>query len=280
MSDTCIQTNWYAASFPPSKSDDTNDILIPNTAVQFVNNSPLHEEELLLYSMMTLVFPVPTVTKNYVPSKYDTIINIIYQIIGVKYSNQSIRNYFHRVSTNKLKGIGKTEGTCRWVFYKNNVKAFLEVNKHLLTPALQGEHLDEMTINSLVVQFKSHCTQQCAAHNLVDESECCLDKKFELNYVNQVFELDIMPKLTTKWFKHFNNDKNTLHFYQFGNCPGYAEKEMELTAAGNWSIYLEGKFQSLELSWADIPNRVQTCSDVTHLLDTIGSMKRLPTMPV
>ena len=248
--------------------------------MQFVNNSPLHEEELLLYFMMTLVFPVSAFTKNYVPSKYDTIINIIYQIIGVKYSNQNIRNYFHRVSTNKLKGIGKTEGTCRWVFYKNNVKAFLEVNKHLLTRALQGEHLDEMTINFLVVQLKSHCTQQYAAHNLVDESECCLNKKFELNYVNQVFELDIMPKLTTKWSKHFNNDKNTLHFYQFGNCPGYAEKEMELTAAGNWSIYLEGKFQSLELSWADIPNRVQTCSDVTYLLDTMGSMKRLPTMPV
>ena len=248
LSDTCIQNNRFATPFPPSKSDDARDNLTPNTPVQFVNNSPLREEELLLYSMMTLVFPVSTFTKNYEPSKYDTIIDIIYQIIGVKYSNQSIRNYFHRVSTNKLKGIGKTGGTCRWVFYKNNVKSFLEVNKHFFTPALHGEHLDEITINSLVVQLKSHSTQQSTAPNLVNESECCLNKKFELNYVNQMFELNIMPKLTSTWSKHFNNDKNTLHFYHFGKCPGYAEREIELTVDGTWSIYLEGKLHSLELS--------------------------------
>ena len=273
LSDTCTQNTRFETPNPPSKSDDARDNLIPNTPVQFVNNSSLREDELLLYFMMTLVFPVSTFTKNYVPSKYDKMIDIIYQIIGVKYSNQSIRNYFHRVSANKLKGVGKTKGTCRWIFYKNNVKSFLEANKHLLTPALHGEHLDEITINSLVEQLKSHCTQQSTAHNLVHESECYLNKKFELSYVNQVFELNIMPKLTSTWSKHFNNEKNTLHFYQFGKCPGYAEKEIEITAAGTWSIYLEGKLRSIELSWADIPNRVQTCNDLTHLLDTIGSMK-------
>ena len=155
---------------------------------------------------MTLVFPASTFTKNYVPSKYDKRIDIIYKIIRVKYSNQSIRNYFHRVSTNKLKGVGKTRGTCRWIVYKNNVKSFLEAKKHLLIAALHGEHLDEITINSLVEQLKSHCTQQSTAHNLVNESECCLNKKFELNYVNQVFELNIMLKLTSAWSKHFNNE--------------------------------------------------------------------------
>ena len=82
-----------------------------------------------------------------------------------------------------------------------------------------------------------------------------------------------MPKLTITWSNHFNNERNTLHFYQSGKCPGYAEKEIKLTAAGTWSIYLEGKLHSIGSSWADIPNRVQKCNNLTHLLNTIGSMK-------
>ena len=88
----------------------------------------------------------------------DQIISIIFPITGVKYSNQSIRNYFHRVRTNTVKGVGKTKGTCRWIHYQANVESFLEWNKHLLEPALQGVDLDETTINSVVQQLKYHCT--------------------------------------------------------------------------------------------------------------------------
>ncbi|CAB3981951.1 Hypothetical predicted protein [Paramuricea clavata] len=219
LSDTCTQNNRFTAPFPPSVSDNSNDNLIPTTPVQFVNNSPLREEELLLYSMMTLVFP-------------------IYQITGVKYSSHSIRNYFHRVYTNKVKGFGKTKGT----------------SNHLLTPVLQGEQLDETTMNSLLHQLKSHCIQQGTSTPLDNKAECCLDKEYDINYVNQMFEKTIMLELNSKWSKQFNSDKNTIHFYQFGKCLGYAEKEISLTAAGTWSIFLEGKHRSVDLGWTDIPD--------------------------
>ena len=223
--------------------------------------------------MMTLVFPVAPFTKNYAPSKYDAIIDIIYQITGVNYSSHSIRNYFHRVYTNKVKGFGKTKGMCRWVFYHNNVRCFLEQSNHLLTPVLQGEQLDETTMNSLLHQLKSHCIQQGTSTPLDNKAECCLDKEYDINYVNQMFEKTIMIELNSKWSKQFNSDKNTIHFYQFGKCLGYAEKEIALTAAGTWSIFLEGKHRSVDLGWTDIPDTVRKCNELKHLLDTIGNMK-------
>ncbi len=270
FSNTYIENNRQPIPF---NLDEYN--LIENTPVQFANNSPLHEEELLLYSMMTLAFPVSPFGKSYAPNKYDTMIRVIYHIIGVKYSNQSIRNYFNRVGTNKAKGVGKTQGICRWVYYKKSTRTFLEQNKHLLTPALQGEQLDETTINTLASELKSHCTHQSETPEPAPnfKLECDLDKEFDTNYVNQVFEITIKPKLTSTWSKYFNKDKNTLHFYQFGKCPGYAEKEIQLTAAGTWSIYLEGKLRSVDLSWTQIPDIVKTCDDLKHLLGTIGSMK-------
>ena len=130
--DTCTQNSRSTTPFPPSMSDDSS-LPIQNTPVQFLNNSPLGEEELLLYSMMTLVFPMSTFTKNYASCKYDAITNIIYQITGVKYTTHSIRNYFHRVVTNKVKSFGNTEGTSRWVVFQNNIRHFLDINKPLLT---------------------------------------------------------------------------------------------------------------------------------------------------
>ena len=210
--------------------------LMENTPVLFVNNSPLHVEELLLYVMMTLVFPVSPFVKTYAPNKYDTMIRVMYHITGVKYNNQSIRNYFNRVSKNKVKGVGKTQGMCRWAYYRRNIQLFVEQHKHLLNPALQGEQLDETTANTLVNELKAPCAQ--AQHSKTPvassncESECGLDEKFDVNYVNQMFETTIKPKLSKTWSKYFNTDRNTLQFYQFGECPGYAEKELEIIAAG------------------------------------------------
>ena len=50
-------------------------------------------------------------------------------------------------------------------------------------------------------------------------------------------------------------------------------EELELTEAGTWTIHLEGKQQSIHLSWTDIPNAIKTCNDLKCLLDTIGSLK-------
>ena len=117
-SNTCTGKNRCTTSVPlnPENSMDTS---TPYSPVHFFNNSHLHEDELLLYSLMTLVFPLSTFTKAFEPSKYEVVTNIIHQITGIHYNTQGIRNYFYRVKNNKVKGIGKNKGICRWVYYQN-----------------------------------------------------------------------------------------------------------------------------------------------------------------
>ena len=131
-----------------------------NTPVHFVNDSSLREDELLLYSLMTLVFPTQTFTKKFASNKYDKITDVMFQITGLRYSNHGIRNYFHRVRTNNVKGIGKTNGLCRWNYYQANVKSFIKSNNHLLKESLHDSEVEESTINSLMHQLTLHCTPQ------------------------------------------------------------------------------------------------------------------------
>ena len=107
-SNTCTDNNRCTTpvSSNPENSMDTS---TPNSPVHFFDNSHLHEDELLLYSLMTLVFPLSTFTKAFEPSKYEVITNIIHQITGIQYNTQGIRNYFYRVKNNKVKGIGKKQ---------------------------------------------------------------------------------------------------------------------------------------------------------------------------
>ena len=129
-----------------------------NTPVLFPNDSQLRADELLLYSVMTLTFPIQT--KNHASKKYNEIISVILQITGVKYSSHSIRNYFYRVRTNSLKGFGKSNGTCRWNYYQAKVKSFTNLNRHFLEQALDGSEIEESLINSVMQQLTFHCTPE------------------------------------------------------------------------------------------------------------------------
>ena len=113
----------------------------------------MREDELLLYSLMTLVFNLSTFTKAFEPSKYEVITYIIHQITGNQYNIQGIRNYFYRVKNNKVKGIGKNKGICRWVYYQKNI-TFLEKNKHLLIQATEDKQTDDETIVLLIYVIK------------------------------------------------------------------------------------------------------------------------------
>ena len=103
---------------------------------------------------MILVFPLSTFTKAFEPSKYEVITNIIHQITGNQYNIQGIRNYFYRVKNNKVKGIGKNKGICRWVYYQKNITFFLEKNKHLLIQATEDKQTDDETIVLLIYVIK------------------------------------------------------------------------------------------------------------------------------
>lgn len=239
-----------------------------NIPVLFPNDSQLRADELLLYSLMTLTFPIQTFSKNHASNKYNEIISVIFQITGVKYNSHSIQNYFYRVRTNSLKGFGKSNGTCRWNYYQAKVKSFTNLNRHFLEQALDGSEIEESLINSVMQQLTFHCTPEVHVRFDPDNGQ-----KFDICNANRQFELEIMPKLTSQWSNYFNNAKNTLHFYQFGNCPGYAEREIEVTADGTWSIHFEGKHRNINLDWLDISDTLKSCADLVELLNTVGGLK-------
>ena len=246
-----------------------------NVSVLFPNDSQLRADELLLYSLMALKFPIQTFSKSYAPNKYNGIISVVFQITGAKYTSHGIRNYFHRVRTNNLKGFGKSNGTCRWNYYQAKVKSFTNLNRHSLEQALDGSELEESLINSVMQQLTLHCTSEvCTSEVRFDPDKAeCDGQKFDICIASQQFELDIMPQLTSKWSKYFNNAKNTLHFYQFRNCPGYAEREIEVTADRTWSIHFEGKHRDINLDWLDIPATLKSCADLVELLNAVGGLK-------
>ena len=198
-----------------------------NNPVQFANDSRLREEELLLYSLMTLVFLHNTFTKNFSPNKYHEICDTIFHITGVNFSTQSIRNYFHRVRTNATKGIGKTNGILRWKYFKKHVVSFTEENMQVLEKALHSE-ADDATIYGILQQLRFYCT---ATRLVFSGNGQIWDYKFDFNSANCNFDLDITPHLSNAWSKYFSADKNMLHFYLFGQCPGYAEREVVVTSA-------------------------------------------------
>ena len=115
-------------------------------------------------------------------------------------------------------------------------------------------------------QLKYNCTSLFEMCTL--NTEHSIDKEFNINYVKQEFEMDIMPKLTSNWSKNCNSNKKILYIYQFGQCPGYAEREIELTAAGTWSIHFEGRKRNIDLDWSDVPSNIKTSRDLVHLLDS------------
>ncbi len=87
-------------------------------------------------------------------------------------------------------------------------------------------------------QLTFHCTSEV---KLATENAKCDGQKFDIYNANRQFELEIISQLTSQWSNYFNNAKNTLHFYQFANCPDYAD--------GTWSIHFEGKHCNINLDW-------------------------------
>ena len=134
-------SNNRASTLDPICPTPSGTEMATNVPVLFSNDSQLRIDELLLYSLMALKFPIQTFSKSYAPNKYNGIISVLFQITGAKYTSHGIRNYFHRVRTNILKGFGKSNGTCRWNYYQAKVKSFTNLNRHSLEQALDGSEL-------------------------------------------------------------------------------------------------------------------------------------------
>lgn len=250
---------------------------VTSVPVHFKNDTPLTEDELLLYALMTASFPSDTFTKNHSIEKYDNIVQVIDNIIGVHYSSQSVRHYFHRVLKNKVKGVGKTKGVLRWRYFKDDIWNVMHSQAEVLQSLLQGNILKESDKVSLLEQLRFSCTESMSQKENKEPSqveETVLTKPFEINEVSSIFQSDIKPALVREWsFQEYTTGKiKTLLFYCFGNCGGYAEREVQLNANGNWCLYVEGIQRETDLEWTECPQIIKTFQDIPDLLNCFAKL--------
>ena len=97
----------------------------------------------------------------------------------------------------------------------------------------------------------------------------------QINEVHSIFINVLKPALDGEWsfYENLNSEQKTVHFYFFGNCPGYAEREVKLYADGCWHLYVEGIQRDIEVEGADLPKPVKTYGDVVYPLNLVGNLK-------
>ena len=139
--------------------------------LHYKNDTPLAEDELLLYALMLSSFPNDTFTKMHSTEKYDKIVQAIDNIIGVHYSSNSVRNYFHRVRNNQVKGIGKTKGTLRWTYFNNDIWNVMHSQGEVLQFLLKGNLLKENEKVSLLQQLHSTCVESISQKPKNDDNQ-------------------------------------------------------------------------------------------------------------
>ena len=64
----------------------------------------------------------------------------------------------------------------------------------------------------------------------------------------------------------------TIHFFCFGNCPGYAEKEVELNNNGKWCVYIDGIKREVDFEWTKCPQDIKTLGDIPNLLNCLAKL--------
>ncbi|KAL9978119.1 hypothetical protein ACROYT_G015604 [Oculina patagonica] len=145
----------------------------------------------------------------------------------------------------------------------------------VLQSLLQGNILKESDKVSLLEQFRFSCTESMSQKENKEPSqveESVLAKPFEINKVSSIFQSDIKPALVREWsFQEYTTGK-TLLFYCFGNCSGYAEREVQLNANGNWCLYVEGIQKETDLEWTECPQIIKTFQDIPDLLNCFAKL--------
>lgn len=238
-----------------------------NAMPYFLPDSPICPEELLLYSLMKLTFKTCTFTKHHSMIRYEPIVHIISKICGVQFASSSVRHYFPRVSNNRLKsGVGKCNGKVRWVYFNKEVEIFTsvcaaELDTVMKNPTAIPEYL-LFQVNEKLKDICSSKINECGEIPLENDS----------NFATQ-FNTMIKPHLlqSSSWVPWFDPVEKTIHLYSFGDCPGYANKEVKIFNTLDWILYTNKveRPNSSVFPFKNSPKKVKTVKSLIELLQLI-----------
>ena len=109
-----------------------------------------------------------------------------------------------------------------------------------------------------MIENLNSCCAEAVSHKSKEENpdeKEVLTQQLHINEVHSIFINDLKPALDGEWsfYENLNSEQKTVHFYFFGNCPGYAERHVKLHADGSWNLYVEGIERDIEVKGAFFP---------------------------
>ena len=208
---------------------------------------------------------------------FTEILQAIDNIIGVHYSSNSVRNDFHRVRNNQVKGIGKTKGILRWTYFNNDMWNVMHSQGEVLQLLLKGNLLKGNEKVSLLQQPHSTCVESMSQKSKKgdnQEAETILSETLEISKVGSIFDSPrIKPVLVLErsFQECLVGNVKTINFFCFGNCPRYAEKEVEFDN-GKWCVYIDRIKREVDFEWTECPQDIKTLGDIPNLLNCLAKL--------
>lgn len=240
---------------------------------------PLQEEELLLYSLTVAAFPENGFNlKDKWLDKYQPIVNAIESVYHVHFNCSDIRNYFHRVRNNLVKGLGKVKGKVRWMYYKDNVIEVLNGFKLDLEDLLADS---DSVARDKVEDLRSCLRKQCLKLAETDPTGSVSSDSID-NPVSEILDLENDEQITKiqkkfpQWKVDYNEIDESGHLFLFSGNKGYAELEVVINRDQSWCIILDGRIHhnaKLLSDWAEIPDVLTLVSELQLLMSTIENCR-------
>ena len=268
-------SNKRKASFPdyPAPECKRGNIEEDLINIGYENDSELSAEELLLYSLMTIVFPQKTFSKKHTITKYLLVRDVIKVLMGITYNADSIRKYFDKSICSKYKRkYGLMNGKLRWVYFKENTVKFCEEYNIFLNDVINNitNEKENNINNELVLKIKSGLHYYCIINDKTTNSQVNLNEQNEDEQTISFESASILIErhIKTSYF-HWavgENEKN-LHIYRFGNSPGYADLEIQIcTRSYSTKLIVENHEVIGGFDGTDIDPVIATNYDLQNLL--------------
>ena len=125
------------------------------------------------------------------PEKFVYISRAVYNVYGINFTGNDLRNYFYRSINNLTKGLGKYQGRLRWKFYSKNIQSVITAHRSALTDLLVLKPVSDQSVRDLRDCFELECLsvlneseESSSLAWKVDKDAKLISKKFPNWHVN------------------------------------------------------------------------------------------------
>ena len=169
-----------------------NIVKISVSPVSYCEKMLFQPEELLLYALIKISSNNDDF--NFAkgsPEKFVYISRAVYNVYGINFTGNDLRNYFYRSINNLTKGLGKYHGRLRWKFYSKNIQSVITAHRSALTDLLVLKPVSDQSVRDLRDCFELECLsvlneseESSSLAWKVDKDAKLISKKFPNWHVN------------------------------------------------------------------------------------------------